>query len=93
MISLGSSIAQRQLTHSGGKRVVHCPERVSDLFRAAREVITNEQFDLTVSLRSHLAEDVIESHDYWPLRELHLLVRKIIRSSHFKLRTEELGEL
>jgi DUF2075 family protein len=40
-----------------GNWIVHCPERVAGVFSAA-EVHMNETLDLTVSLRSHLAEDV-----------------------------------
>jgi len=37
---------------------VHCPKKVEHLFTAAKKVVTNEQLNLTATLRSHLAEDV-----------------------------------
>jgi DUF2075 family protein len=40
-----------------GDWIVHCPERVASIFTAS-EVRTDETLDLTVSLRSHLAEHV-----------------------------------
>lgn len=38
--------------------IVHCPAHVANLFSAAAEVHIDDDLDLTVSLRSHLAEDV-----------------------------------
>ena len=40
--------------------IVHCPPRIAHLFKAAKEVRTDNRLDLTVSLRSHLAEHVQE---------------------------------
>jgi hypothetical protein len=40
------------------KWIVHCPERIAPLFSTAEKVNINPSLDLTVSLRSHLAEDV-----------------------------------
>lgn len=42
----------------GGRWTVHCPARVAGIFDAAAAVVVDERLDLTVSLRSHLAEDV-----------------------------------
>jgi hypothetical protein len=38
--------------------IVHCPSKVANLFLAAEQVVTNDGLDLTVSLRTHLAENV-----------------------------------
>ncbi len=40
--------------------IVHCPEKIASVFPAAAEIQTDESLDLTVTLRSHLAEDVSE---------------------------------
>ena len=37
---------------------VHCPAKISHIFKAAERVQTCDELDLTISLRSHLAEDV-----------------------------------
>jgi DUF2075 family protein len=37
---------------------VHCPQKIASIFSKSPSVIPNEKLDLTVSLRSHLAEDV-----------------------------------
>lgn len=37
---------------------VHCPTKIATLFPAAAQVYGNDSLNLTVSLRSHLAEDV-----------------------------------
>ncbi len=41
-----------------GPWIVHCPERIARQFPAASQVQSDDRLDLTVSLRSHLAEDV-----------------------------------
>lgn len=41
--------------------VVHCPPRVGELFSAAHELRTNESLDLSVTLRSHKADQL---HDW-----------------------------
>jgi len=38
--------------------IVNCPSKVAGIFTNAKEVNANEKLDLTISLRSHLAEDV-----------------------------------
>ncbi len=38
--------------------VVHCPEKIASQFDAAAQIEKNDVLDLTVTLRSHLAEDV-----------------------------------
>jgi len=38
--------------------IVHCPPKAEQVFGAASEVILHPELNLTVSLRSHLAEDV-----------------------------------
>ncbi|UCC16749.1 MAG: DUF2075 domain-containing protein, partial [Dehalococcoidales bacterium] len=43
---------------TGGKWVVHCPPKLKERFSSASNVILHNELDLTVSLRSHLAEDV-----------------------------------
>ncbi|MDP2858742.1 MAG: DUF2075 domain-containing protein, partial [Bacillota bacterium] len=45
---------------SGKPWIVHCPARVAQIFKAAAEVRVDDRLDLTVSLRSHLAEHVQE---------------------------------
>ena len=40
--------------------IVHCPKKIADQFSASRQVITTDVLDLSVSLRSHLAEDVAQ---------------------------------
>lgn len=40
--------------------MVHCPERIASNFPACKHVITNNVLDLTITLRSHLAEDVAQ---------------------------------
>ena len=40
------------------KWIVHCPEKIAQLFPSAQTVIRNNNLDLNVTLRSHLAEDV-----------------------------------
>ncbi len=43
---------------TGGKWIVHCPSKLKETFSSAANVILHDELDLTVSLRSHLAEDV-----------------------------------
>ena len=38
--------------------VINCPSKVAKIFSNAKEIITDDVLDLTISLRSHLAEDV-----------------------------------
>jgi DUF2075 family protein len=38
--------------------VVHCPAKIAHVFRHAAAIDTSDHLDLTVSLRTHLAEDV-----------------------------------
>jgi DUF2075 family protein len=40
--------------------IVHCPEKIAGNFTAAKQLVTNNVLDLSVSLRSHLAEDVAQ---------------------------------
>jgi len=40
--------------------IVHCPEKVAENFKLAKKLVTNNVLDLSVSLRSHLAEDVAQ---------------------------------
>lgn len=40
--------------------IVHCPEKIASLFPDAGVIETNDTLDLTVTLRSHLAEEVSE---------------------------------
>lgn len=46
------------IAHSDAQWVVHCPEKISHLFTDAKKVVVNESLNLTVTLRSHLVEDV-----------------------------------
>lgn len=48
------------LAEMEGEWTVHCPQKIASLFPAATAIQTNETLDLTVTLRSHLAEDVSE---------------------------------
>jgi len=41
-----------------GKWIVNCPERIAGIFTSATSVNIYHELDLTISLRSHLAEDV-----------------------------------
>ncbi|MFC1947533.1 DNA/RNA helicase domain-containing protein [Chloroflexota bacterium] len=43
---------------TGGKWIVHCPPKLKETFTSTSNVILHDELDLTVSLRSHLAEDV-----------------------------------
>ncbi len=43
---------------AGNRWRVHCPARLSETFTRAREVRIHQEFDLNISLRSHLAGDV-----------------------------------
>ncbi|GGL95391.1 hypothetical protein GCM10010840_36830 [Deinococcus aerolatus] len=38
--------------------ILHAPEKITHLFPNAAQVLSNDALDLTVSLRSHLAEDL-----------------------------------
>jgi DUF2075 family protein len=38
--------------------IVHCPGKIANIFSNAKQVCVNDKLDLTISLRSHLAEDV-----------------------------------
>ena len=40
--------------------IVHCPEKIAGNFTAAKKLATTNVLDLSVSLRSHLAEDVAQ---------------------------------
>ena len=42
------------------KWIVHCPERIAHEFSGSSTIETNNILDLTVTLRSHIAEDVAE---------------------------------
>jgi hypothetical protein len=46
------------IAQSNAKWVVHCPEKISHHFTSAKKVVINESLNLTVTLRSHLVEDV-----------------------------------
>jgi hypothetical protein len=46
------------IAQSGCSWTVHCPEKIAAVFAAAAETQSEERFNLTASLRSHLAEDV-----------------------------------
>ena len=46
------------IAQSDAKWIVHCPEKIAHLFTDAMKVIVNESLNLTVTLRSHLVEDV-----------------------------------
>jgi DUF2075 family protein len=37
---------------------VHCPQKIASIFSKSRRVMPNDKLDLTITLRSHLAEDV-----------------------------------
>ncbi|WFN33462.1 DUF2075 domain-containing protein [Methanogenium sp. S4BF] len=43
-----------------GSWTVHCPTKIASVFPDATAIQTNEALDLTITLRSHLAEDVSE---------------------------------
>ncbi len=47
------SVMQKQWT-------VHCPEKITDVFTKAGKLETNNVLDLSITLRSHLAEDVAQ---------------------------------
>jgi DUF2075 family protein len=38
--------------------IVHCPKKIASTFPHASRVVPNDKLDLTITLRSHLAEDV-----------------------------------
>lgn len=38
--------------------IVHCPQRIAHYFSSHKKVITDDNLDLTVTLRSHVAEEV-----------------------------------
>lgn len=61
-IHLGEEAGLIQWNDAIGKMskewIVHCPSHVKDIFTNAKTVEVNENLNLTVSLRSHLAEDV-----------------------------------
>jgi len=38
--------------------IVHCPKKIADKFPATKKLVTNDVLDLTITLRSHIAEDV-----------------------------------
>lgn len=38
--------------------IVHCPGKIASIFSNAKQVCVNDKLDLTISLRSHIAEDV-----------------------------------
>lgn len=40
--------------------VVHCPKKIAGNFPAAKKLVTNNVLDLSITLRSHLAEDVAQ---------------------------------
>ena len=40
--------------------VVHCPEKVASNFATVKKLLTTDVLDLSITLRSHLAEDVAE---------------------------------
>ncbi len=40
--------------------IVHCPEKIAGTFTAAKKLATTNVLDLSVTLRSHLAEDVAQ---------------------------------
>ncbi len=46
------------IAQSKAKWIVHCPEKIEHLFTDAIKVVVNESLNLTVTLRSHLVEDV-----------------------------------
>ncbi|OPX61396.1 MAG: hypothetical protein A4E30_00904 [Methanomassiliicoccales archaeon PtaB.Bin215] len=46
------------IVQSNAKWVVHCPEKIAHHFTYATKVVVNESLNLTVTLRSHLVEDV-----------------------------------
>lgn len=67
--------------------VVHCPPRLSRVFGHAAQIETNGQFDLTTSLRSHLAEDVhlwVNAFLDGEIREAHGLAKRL-RAQGFAL--------
>lgn len=43
---------------AGGDWVVHCPTKLANVFSGAARLELNDHLDLTMSLRTHLAEDV-----------------------------------
>ena len=45
---------------TGGDRIVHCPDKIVPVFSSADQVFINERLNLSMSLRSHLAQDVHE---------------------------------
>lgn len=61
-IHLGEEAGLIQWNEAIGKMnhewIVHCPDHVKHLFTNAKAVEVSERLNLTVSLRSHLAEDV-----------------------------------
>lgn len=46
------------IADSNVKWIVHCPEKIANIFNNAEKVLMNERLNLTATLRSHLAEDV-----------------------------------
>ncbi|MHC1709356.1 MAG: DNA/RNA helicase domain-containing protein [Methanomassiliicoccales archaeon] len=46
------------IAQSNANWIVHCPEKIAHLFTDAIKVVANESLNLTVTLRSHLVEDV-----------------------------------
>ena len=41
------------------KWTVHCPQKIARIFSDKLNLVTNQRLDLTMTLRSHLAEDVV----------------------------------
>lgn len=40
--------------------IVHCPKKIADTFPASKKLVTNDVLDLSITLRSHIAEDVAQ---------------------------------
>jgi DUF2075 family protein len=61
-IHIGEEAGLQQWNETLGKMkkewIVHCPEKISHFFTSAKTLIHNDSLDLSVTLRSHLAEDI-----------------------------------
>lgn len=56
----GLTLWNEAIANSPESWTVHCPSKLKDQFTAPCKVVTDDNLDLTLSLRSHLAEDVQE---------------------------------
>ena len=63
------------------KWIIHCPENISKNFSSKNQIERNNSLDLTVSLRSHLPEDLLCGFNfYWKeiLEEQGIFLKKLI---------------